>query len=97
MSHPATGDLRLTAIVRGYVQGVGYRFFVQRHASALGLRGYVRNRPDGTVEVVAEGPRADLERLLVDLERGPYGAEIADVDATWSPAAGTFSGFQIRH
>jgi acylphosphatase len=97
MSLPATGDVRLTAIVHGSVQGVGYRFFVQRRAAALGLRGYVRNRPDGSVEVVAEGPRAELEHLLAALERGPYGADVDSVDASWSAAEGTYSGFQIRH
>lgn|SRR5690348_17586385 len=97
MSHPATGDVRLTAIVHGSVQGVGYRFFVQRRAAALGLRGYVRNRPDGSVEVVAEGRRGELEQLLAALERGPYGADVGGVEAAWSVAQGTFSGFLIRH
>jgi acylphosphatase len=86
---------RLTAIVRGDVQGVGYRFFVQRQAAALGLRGYVRNLRDGTVEVVAEGPRPALEQLLGVLRRGPSAAEVTAVDVTWSAAMGAFSNFRV--
>lgn len=91
------GEQRLTAIVRGEVQGVGYRYFAQRQARALGLRGYARNRADGTVEVVAEGSRPQLERLLAELWRGPGAARVAEVEATWSAATGTFGGFGIRH
>jgi acylphosphatase len=92
-----SGEQRLTAIVRGEVQGVGYRYFAVRAANALGLRGYARNRADGTVEVVAEGPRPRLERLLAELWRGPGAARVAEVETTWSAAAGTFGGFGIRH
>ena len=68
---------RLVALVHGRVQGVGYRMFAIRHAQALGLTGHVRNLPDHrTVEVVAEGPRDALDRLLAHLRRGPYGARV---------------------
>jgi acylphosphatase len=97
MAAPADRDERLTALVCGEVQGVGYRFFVVRQANALGLRGYVRNRPDSAVEVVAEGSRPWLERLLPDLQRGPTGARVARVEAAWAPATGEFRGFAIRH
>lgn len=97
MTTPAGRDERLTAVVRGEVQGVGFRFFVTRQANALRLRGYVRNRADGGVEVVAEGPRVSLERLLRELRRGPSGAVVTDVEENWSEAAGTFGGFGIRH
>lgn len=88
---------RLTARVHGYVQGVGYRFFVQRQAGALGLRGYVRNLGNGDVEVVAEGQRVRLEQLLHALERGPSAADVENVAADWSDGMGIFSSFQIRH
>jgi acylphosphatase len=97
MTTPAGRDARLTAVVRGEVQGVGFRFFVLRQANTRGLRGYVRNRADGSVEVVAEGPRAALEQLLRELHRGPSGAVVAEVEERWSEAAETFSGFVIRH
>ena len=89
--------VRLTARARGRVQGVGYRFFARRAAVSLGLRGYVRNLPDGAVETVAEGPRGDLEALLAALWRGPSGARVADVEASWGAATGAFVGFAIRH
>jgi acylphosphatase len=92
-----SGEQRLTAIVRGEVQGVGYRYFARRQASALGLRGYARNHADGTVEVVAEGPRPQLERLLAELWRGPGAARVAEVDVTWTSAEGAFGRFDIRH
>jgi acylphosphatase len=97
MATPASGDARLTAIVHGYVQGVGFRYWAQRHASMLRLRGYVRNRPDGAVEVVTEGPRPKLEELLDLLRRGPADAEVSRADVTWGPAQGGFAGFQIRY
>ena len=93
---PATG--RLQAQVLGRVQGVGFRYFVQGEATTLGLSGYVRNAADGRrVEVVAEGPRAALERLLDALHRGPPGAYVERVDSDWAPAGGAFAGFAIRH
>src|SRR5207244_12904415 len=67
---------RLHAIVRGDVQGVGFRYFVQRKAQQLGLRGWVRNNDDGTVELVAEGGRGELEQLKRALEEGPRLARV---------------------
>jgi acylphosphatase len=88
---------RLTARVRGDVQGVGYRVFAQRQAAALGLRGYVRNMPDYSVEAVAEGPRSQLDQFLRVLWRGPYGADVETVETAWGSAEGAFAGFTIRH
>lgn len=87
---------RLEAIVRGHVQGVGFRYYALRCAEELGLRGYVRNRWDRAVEVVAEGPRAQLETLLEALRLGPSGAQVTRVDVTWRPATGQFSSFSVR-
>ncbi len=96
MGQPDAGQWRLSARVHGLVQGVGYRYFVRRQASALGLSGYVRNAVDGSVEVVAEGDKLSLERLLRELERGPFGADVERVDTRWDPAEHTFGTFQIR-
>jgi acylphosphatase len=91
-----TGAGRLHATVHGDVQGVGFRWFVQRRAAQLGLAGWVANRPDGTVEVVAEGPRDSLDQLLEALRRGPSGAAVPDVNAEFETPRGDLDGFQIR-
>ncbi|HEY3085736.1 MAG TPA: acylphosphatase [Candidatus Dormibacteraeota bacterium] len=86
---------RLHAVVRGDVQGVGFRYFVQRKAQQLGLRGWVRNNDDGTVEVVAEGERGDLDQLKRALDEGPRMARVDSVDARWSSATGSLGGFDL--
>ena len=86
---------RLHAVVHGDVQGVGFRYFLMREGQRLGLRGWVRNRDDGTVEFVAEGSRADLERLKQAAERGPRMAHVERVDGRWSAAAGGLDGFDL--
>jgi acylphosphatase len=88
--------MRLHAIVRGDVQGVGFRYFVQGRAEKLGLKGWVCNRPDGSVECVAEGPQPSLENLLTELERGPIGASVDDVEADWTQPKGDVTSFAIR-
>ncbi len=90
--------MQLRATVRGYVQGVGFRSFVRRRALALGLDGYVRNTPEGDVEVTAVGPRGDLETLLEDLRRGPSESEVSSVDVAWAAAGSSAGGqgFEIR-
>ncbi len=87
---------RLQAHVRGDVQGVGFRDYVFRTAARLGLDGWVRNLPDGTVECVAEGPRHALEDLLSRLRQGPSLAEVEEVDVDWSPAQRDVRGFHVR-
>lgn len=86
---------RLHAMVHGDVQGVGFRYFVQRKAHALGLSGWVRNNDDGTVELVAEGPRRDLDELIRAAGEGPRMARVDRVDATWTEATGTLSAFDL--
>ena len=65
--------------VVGRVQGVGFRWFVRQQARRWGVRGWVRNRPDGSVEISAVGPREALEGLMAGVRRGPPGAEVAEV------------------
>jgi acylphosphatase len=86
---------RLHAVVHGDVQGVGFRFFLIRVASAAQLRGWVRNRGDGTVELVAEGPRPDLEAILRAARQGPRGAQVTEVTVDWSPAQGDLDRFDL--
>ena len=88
--------VRLEATARGRVQGVGFRYFVLRRGRELGLTGWVANEADGSVRCVAEGPRSDLEALLESIERGPAGALVERVSATWSNATGSLGDFGIR-
>lgn len=71
--------------------------WARQQAQLLGCAGYVRNHPSGDqVEVVAEGPRAQLEELLGRLRRGPSGAHVSHVEAEWQESTGEFGQFQIR-
>ena len=87
---------RLHAIVSGVVQGVNFRYVTRTEAARLTLAGWVRNLRDGSVEVMAEGPRPALEALLSFLHRGPPAASVENVRAEWSAAAGEFKSFDIR-
>lgn len=87
---------RLEATVRGYVQGVGFRWFVVRLATQLGLTGWTANERDGTVRVVAEGSPQALDELLRLLHEGPAGANVERVDANRLPSVGAFRSFSIR-
>ena len=86
----------LHAYVYGRVQGVGFRYFVVQKAHELTLRGYARNDSDGSVEVLAQGPRPALERLLVHLRRGPSAAQVREVRVTWGTPTEHMSGFHVR-
>lgn len=82
-------------VAHGRVQGVGYRGHCADRARALGLGGWVRNRMDGTVEVIATGSREHLEALRVWMEQGPPAAQVSRVDVT-AAAPETFDGFEWR-
>ena len=92
-------EARLEAIVRGHVQGVGFRDFVYARARMLRLTGYVKNdRTDHrAVEVVAEGERDALERLIDRLWVGPRGSSVERVDVAWLEAAGEFGDFDVQY
>lgn len=86
----------LYAVARGRVQGVGFRYFVVENAASLGLRGYARNTRTGDVEVLAQGPRPALERLLALLRQGPSAAYVQDVQTIWRRPTEHISGFHVR-
>ena len=87
----------LRALVRGRVQGVGFRAFVVWKARELSLEGFARNLSDGTtVEVIAEGPRASLDALLTSLKEGPPMSYVKMVDVTWGDASGVYDGFGVK-
>ncbi|MCX7765713.1 MAG: acylphosphatase [Candidatus Sumerlaeia bacterium] len=85
----------LTAIVKGRVQGVGYRYFVYDIAQQLGLKGFVRNLRSGDVEVQAEGTEEALQKLIKALWRGPAFAQVIDVQTQISANEKGFTEFQI--
>jgi acylphosphatase len=91
-----TGNARLHAEVYGEVQGVGFRAFVLRRGMGLGLTGWVRNRFDGSVELIAEGSRAALESLLADVNRGPSAAVVERVESAWDEPTSEFRMFGVR-
>jgi len=87
---------RLHIIVSGDVQGVFFRAGAQGEGKRLGLTGWVRNAEDGSVEVLAEGGREKLERLLEWCRRGPAGASVSGVEHEWLEATGEFRDFRIK-
>lgn len=91
---------RLHAFIEGFVQGVGFRYYVLKSAQANNLVGWVRNRHDGRVEVMAEGELGHLNQLLSDLRKGPISADVAKVDYKFlevqrSEGRGEFKGFKV--
>jgi acylphosphatase len=82
-------------VVQGRVQGVGYRYFVLRHAEELGLAGYAKNQADGTVEVVAEGADSALRKLEERLHEGPSFSHVSRVEREAIAERGA-SGFHVR-
>jgi acylphosphatase len=82
-------------IVHGRVQGVGFRHFVRLTAVSLAIAGWVRNRPDGTVEVEASGERPGLDRLVTAVSQGPAGARVTEVEQAWSERKPGPRGFHV--
>jgi acylphosphatase len=89
-------NVRLTAWVHGRVQGVGFRWWTRSRAAELGLEGYASNLRDGRVEVVAEGPRDDCEKLLELLRSGSTPGHVDLVVERWSGAKDNVTGFVER-
>jgi acylphosphatase len=87
---------RLEATVFGLVQGVSFRQFTWQEANRLGLVGWVANRPDDTVAVIAEGDEAALRRLVEWLHHGPPTARVDRVETHWLAATGEFTDFRVR-
>jgi acylphosphatase len=83
-------------IVSGLVQGVGFRFFVHRHASRLGVRGFVRNLYNGDVEIEVEGDRSLIEELIKEVRVGPRAARVQDVKVKWEQYQQRYYDFGIR-
>jgi acylphosphatase len=89
-------NVRLTAWVRGRVQGVGFRWWTRARALEIGLRGYAGNLDDGRVQVVAEGSRGQCERLLTLLRSGDTPGRVEGAAEMWGEARGGYGTFEIR-
>ena len=88
---------RLHAIIYGDVQGVFFRAGTQELGNSLDLTGWVRNTPDGNVELVAEGEKEKLEQLLEYCNKGPDGAAVERVESEWLAFKGEFKNFGIKY
>lgn len=84
-------------IVTGFVQGVGFRKFVKHGASKLGLTGWVRNLPDGSVEALIQGQKEKIDTLIALCKKGPFLSEVEEIDLVWEETKETFFEFTIRH
>jgi acylphosphatase len=93
---PAEDRVRAHVIIRGRVQGVYFRASTMYEAQNLGLAGWVRNCPDGSVEAVGEGERAKVEQWIAWCRRGPAHARVENVEIRWLQYSGEFQAFQIR-
>jgi acylphosphatase len=87
---------RVHVFVSGRVQGVAYRYFVERRASEIPVTGWVRNLRDGRVEIMAEGEKADLESFLGFLRQGPRMANVDDLGILWEDYRGEYEDFRIE-
>jgi acylphosphatase len=84
-------------VVSGMVQGVGFRYFIQHHAKQLGLTGWVRNLPNGDVEIEAQGDRVAVENLIAYARRGPRSAVVSNADVEWKDPRGRYDRFEIAY
>ena len=89
------GQKRIQLVVRGRVQGVYFRATAQREAREHGLTGWVKNRSDGSVEMVIEGEEDDVKDLLSWSQKGPSTARVEAVDTRWRSYSGEYEGFRI--
>ena len=86
---------RAELIIEGRVQGVFYRASAQQEARRLGLTGEIANLPDGSVEAIAEGPKAQIEAFIEWCRRGPPSAQVENVRVKWLDPKGEFRAFRV--
>jgi acylphosphatase len=89
--------LRAHVVIHGLVQGVFFRASTRDEAIRIGVGGWVRNLPDGTVEALFEGEKKKVEAIVAWCYRGPAGAAVVKVDLAWEPYRGEFSHFDVRY
>jgi acylphosphatase len=89
-------DIAANIHISGVVQGVGFRYFVYMNSKAFGVKGYVRNLPDGSVEVRAEGPRGLIEDFIGTVRVGPRLSNVTGLSVEWMKCEGIYTTFEIR-
>ncbi|HZW39100.1 MAG TPA: acylphosphatase [Ignavibacteriaceae bacterium] len=87
---------RAEIIANGLVQGVGFRYYIQRHAEQLGLKGYTRNLYTGEVYTMVEGERAKIEDLFHKIRTGPMHSQVNSCKIVWSEYKNEFQNFEIK-
>ena len=90
-------SVRGRLVLRGLVQGVGYRYFVLRKAGEFDVTGLVRNLPTGEVEVIAEGKKEEVEKFFEEIKQGPVSAHITSYSEEWFPFSGLYSDFRVGY
>ncbi len=88
-------QIRAGVRIRGVVQGVSFRYYTRRTAESLGVRGWVRNLPDGDVEGVFEGKESQVRELVNWCRRGPEGARVEELFIDWEEPTGEFADFRV--
>ena len=91
----ASDEVQVRVWVSGRVQGVAFRAYTREEARRLGVNGWVKNLPDGRVQILAQGPRADLERLTTWCHQGSPFAAVKSVDVEWEPLGERCRGFDV--
>lgn len=89
--------MKAEVTVQGVVQGVGYRFFVLNQARLYDVKGYVKNMPDGTVQVVAEGDKGIVKDFVERLRIGPLSAHVTGIDVKWHEKDSGFTEFRLQY
>ncbi len=89
-------SVRANILVKGVVQGVGFRWFVTRTAEKLRVTGWVKNNIDGSVEIDVEGDRGEIEILIAEVKAGPRSSVVTDVIINWKDFMGLYNGFNVR-
>ena len=84
-------------LISGFVQGIGFRNFVKKHARSLKLTGSVKNTSDGRVEAVFVGPKQKIDEMILLCKKGPILAQVKDFRTTWQDSDEDFSSFDIIH
>ncbi|MCP4724036.1 MAG: acylphosphatase [bacterium] len=90
-------SVRANIVVKGVVQGVGFRWFVIRTAEKLKVTGWVKNNYDGSVEIDIEGDRSEIEILIGEVKVGPRSSVVTDVTVKWLPFENLFTGFNVKY